>query len=390
VPYARWFDRTHVADAFFAELDPSQVLIAYWMTVYAVGILWIALHVTGTYRNLRIFQERRLDVSPRSRWAAPVWWSLIGISWVSIAVFFVESGFTVPLWSVAGKDYLVYSLLRTEVRETVNQVLFNFALFWFATPALVMAITSRAPGRGWRITVALATLLSVGSFTLARSPIALTGVVLINFFLLSRPRSGRSLLPAGAVFIGVLILNHLVSTPAGYTSVFEYLLGRIVLGEWAALPHFFEVFRNYSASPVSLLPPQLQSVFGPVLESPARVVLRTIAPLAVEQGRAGVANGFFIGDAFAVAGYWGVLIAPFWVAGQYWFVSRVIRTIPKTTLTTYVYAWLLFKMMVAVLGGFSAFLISTMEVAIAGLLYFIIVRAAVSRPFIARTATAAM
>jgi hypothetical protein len=367
VPYGRCCDRTELWAVFTAGLTDEVVNRAFWYTAYAVFALWALSFLLGTRRDMRAYQQRRADPLSHST-ALACWWAMIALSWCFIAVFFVQAGFQVPVLESLGQEYLVYALLRTETRELVNQGLFSIALYLLATPALILAFSSLRKAR--YVAVSIVTLLAVASFTLARSPLALTGLIFIHFALLSRPRSLRILLPGALVFAAVLIGNHMISKgPEGYSSLFEYLLGRVVYGEWAALPRFLDLFASDAQPLRSILPAGLQALLGGVLESPARLVMIQLVPMAVQEGTAGVANTFFIGDAFAVAGFTGVLLAPIWVALQYRIVARCFLIFPKNFFTTCLYSWILFKMLIAVVGGFSAFLISSMEVGIVLLAY---------------------
>jgi hypothetical protein len=384
VPYAFFFDRTGVSQIFFLGVDPAVIWRAYWWTLYAVIVLFALHRLMGTRANLVRFQHAPMRPIEERRGRAMWWWFVAG-AWLCVGVFWIQTGFTIPVLQALGQQYEVYQVLRTDTREAVNQFLFNAALYLLATPALLLSLTVIRERRAVFVLGAAMTVLAVCAFTLARSPLALTGLVAVNYVLLAKPQRARFLLPGVGVFALALLVNHIVAgnNPEGYRSIFEYVGARIVFGEWASLPHFFELYSNHTLPLRSLFPPELQALVDVPIDSPSRRVLIKMVPDVVESRRGGVANTFFIGDALAVAGIFGVLLAPLWAALQYWFVSNVMLRFPKTPLTTFFFAWVLFKLTMAILGGFSALLISSVEIALVALLYLLLARQAAAIPSLA-------
>ena len=92
-------------------------------------------------------------------------------------------------------------------------------------------------------------------------------------------------------------------------------MARVIYGQWAALPFFFEMFDKDRQSVVVLAPPY----FGDGnawerdgVEVPPRKVMRAVTGYRVLEGTgSGVAVTYFIGEAFAVAGRAGIVFGLF-------------------------------------------------------------------------------
>jgi hypothetical protein len=84
---------------------------------------------------------------------------------------------------------------------------------------------------------------------------------------------------------------------------------------------------------------------------------------------AGVANTFFTGEAFAWAGYPGVILSPFILVAHLAFYIYLFRRIKKTWFTVYVFSFFFYKVFIGIFGGISYFILSSIHIT---LLAFII------------------
>jgi hypothetical protein len=379
VPIGYCCDDMGVFKLFARGLSDAVILEAYRWTLYACVALVGLYHLLGIAKQVKAYQRRpMLDLS-QARYRRLWNWSFVG-TLLSILVMFVQAGFTVPLAQTTGLDYLEYALYRTEVATSVNQTLFNAALYLVATPNLVLAWFCLTDHK-WRYRIlSTAALIAVGAFTLARSPVALAGLIVMNFIILAKPASPKLLFWAGTVSLVVLLGTHLITgDPAGYVSIYWYLAARVIYGEWMGLPYFFVMFRDHPAPFASLLPPNFQALIGQQHDAPARLVMAAIVPEAVAEGSAGVASSFFIGDAYALAGNLGIVIAPLLVMLQLWAMVWCFRSLPKSPLTVFLFAWFLFRMLMGLLSGFSAFVLSGLQFAVIAIIYWAIARSALTK-----------
>lgn len=354
-------------------LRDQEVMRAYLWTVYACLASGALYFLLGIHRQVREYQERPMSAYTEEGYRSFWFMTFVG-GIIASGLLFVQAGFRVPLLDALGADYYTFSVLRTEYTQAINQVFFNVTLYWLVTANIVVAwFHMRGDHVAYRA-LSVALLFVVGTFTLARSPLALAFMIVLNYRLLSWKVPWRPLLTAVASMLVVMYAVHAVAgTPGGHKSMTHYLGSRIFYGQWASVPYYFSMFERHPAPLSAVLPPFLQDgPEGGLETTPARMVMRTIAPGAIEEGGAGVASGFFIGEAYAVAGELGVLLAPVLVMGQVWLIVRCFQSLGKTTLNMFLFSWFLFKVLMGMIVGFSAFLFSSLQAMVVLLLYWVL------------------
>jgi hypothetical protein len=149
---------------------------------------------------------------------------------------------------------------------------------------------------------------------------------------------------------------------------------RVIWGQVADLPHYFNLFSTWHVPFVALLPPYVQTLLGTSEPSAARLVMEFSNPLAVKAGVAGVANTLFVGEAYAFAGVAGVLFSPLLVAVQYAVVIWLFGVLRKDVVTVFLFGYLLDRMTAALFGGVSSFVFSAMHVVLGGLLAVVLLQ----------------
>lgn len=358
---------------------------AYAATLCACALLVVCYFVFGMHREFSAYQARDMsDWSEARYYRLWIYTSIAGA--IGVVVLWMQAGFRVPLIETLGVDFIRYSELRSYYTRTINQTIFFIVLYMAATPSAVIAWFC-IKGRALPKVLSLFLLACVGAFTLARSPLALGGLIALNYALLVRSVSLRLVVLGCLASVVVLIVTHSIAgggeNYAGYESMQQYLFMRVAYGEWLALPTFMAVFEHNHASLLSIINPELQSVFGAPVDTPSRLAMIDMNPEAVASDRAGVANTFFVGDAYAVFGTFGVFIAPVVVMGELWVLGRAMRALPKSPITVYLYAWCLFKFLVGILGGFASFLVAALPLVVAILVVAVAIR--MPRGTLART-----
>jgi hypothetical protein len=177
-----------------------------------------------------------------------------------------------------------------------------------------------------------------------------------------------------------IIVHYLAGEPSGYGGMGEYLWARVFYGQWGSLPYYFSLFENNPASWTSILGPLMHS--GPSVidvQTPGRIVMEFMCPDGVYDGTSGVSSAFFIGDAYAVAGIPGVILAPVVVMLQVLLIASCFRRLPKTPLNMLLYSWFFYKVFLGVTGGFSQFFLSLLQAMILVLVYWVMISGLLTR-----------
>jgi hypothetical protein len=87
---------------------------------------------------------------------------------------------------------------------------------------------------------------------------------------------------------------------------------------------------------------------------------------------AGVANTFFTGEAFAWAGYLGVILSPFIIMAHVAFFIYLFGKLRKTWFSVYIFSFLLYKTFIGIFGGISYFIFSSIHIVIMAFLLLLV------------------
>ena len=164
-------------------------------------------------------------------------------------------------------------------------------------------------------------------------------------------------------------------------SIVKNIGGRILYGEISELPYYFEIFSNEKVNIKSLMPPYLVGKQKPAARIVAEYsVDKKFSALpggdtgekALYARVAGVANTFFTGEAFAWAGYPGVILSPFIMMAHLAFYIYLFERIKKTWFTVYVFSFLLYKVFIGIFGGISYFIFSSMHIILIAFLMLLV------------------
>lgn len=348
----------------------DTVLRAYLWTVYAAVVLTLLFYMTGTRRRLVAYQER--PETALSRRAYGQIWMYAFTAGLACATFlYVQNGFEHPGLKGFGMDYLDYALLRVQTSETINMNVYNVGLTLFVSFAMIVALFYLKSF--WRVIITAALFITLGSFSLAKAPMA-SAVLLWLFYYIAVKKPALTKIGVSAIcLLAVLSLMYFISGFAGQGQALgTQILTRVLSGQFADLPYYFECFETSKVPLTALLPPYMQCWLGlEKIPSAARLVMEYTNPAAVAAGTAGVASTIFIGEAYAWAGLWGIVFAPFWVAFHFWLVTAIFTRLPKNIWCAFVFAYLFYRMSMALIGGFSYFVFSGIHIvllAVAGAL----------------------
>ncbi len=134
-------------------------------------------------------------------------------------------------------------------------------------------------------------------------------------------------------------------------------IGRIILGQIAGLFYMLYLFPDiYPFMGLQAFPQFLLNLLDVPLEHmrPARLVMMYVNPSGVEQGTAGVVNTLFVGEAWAMYGVIGLLVAPLLVGFIVQLFYVLILKMPKNPLALGLYTYLCLSWPIT--GGFVDFI----------------------------------
>jgi hypothetical protein len=376
VPMARLLGAEDFKNMEFG-VSEENVTYAYYWTLYGLAALVVLYFVLGIHRLVSEYQ--RLPLVAYSPDGYRRFWTIsFAAGAFAAALMFVQAGLRIPALEGFGTDYFSYGKIRMYFGERINGTLFNVALFWFATSNVTVAWL-HGLSKGHRI-ASVALFLFVASFSLARSPLGCAVLMAFGYRLMWQRIAWWPLVQGVVLMsVGFVAVHYLAGDPSGYGGMGEYLWVRLFYGQWGALPYYFSIFENNHVSWTAMVGPLMQNTSIADFQSPSRIVMEFMCPDGVYDGRAGVASGFFIGEAYAVAGIPGVIVSPLVVMLQVLVIAVCFRRLPKTTLNMLLYSWFLYKVFLGVTGGFSQFFASFLQLMLLVLVYWVMVSGLLTR-----------
>ncbi|MBC7361721.1 MAG: hypothetical protein H5U06_05490 [Candidatus Aminicenantes bacterium] len=200
--------------------------------------------------------------------------------------------------------------------------------------------------------VALMALLSTGEKAL---PIE----YLITIFIIKSTIKGKSsvkdLIKIVVLTLGLILGFYVLITGRLDVSINSGPLGRLLMGQVAALPLTFDIFpRIHPFLNGGSFPAWLSSMLGVEHARSARLLMEIFSPLYIKAGAAGVMNTLFIAEAWANFGFIGLLLAPVIVGVIVQFVYNQLISLPKTPVFLAVIGYFIFGFPIT--GGFVDFL----------------------------------
>lgn len=334
----------------------QAVLVAYFWLLYGLSVVSIFYCL---YARQHIEKYEQLPVIEESSDNYRLYWTICVIGLTACgAILFFQNHFSHPLVDALRLSPEDYTYARIRLSYTVNPVIYAVGQYIFSASALILAF--RYLRGGWVKAVSVLLFLFLGTFSLAKAPMAVTLLeVLIVTMLLKPIRSAAILIVPAATLTGILFF-----LTSGNNNIESALLGitlRIFLGEFADLPSYLEVFREHGVSALSALPPYIKEVFEIDLLPPSKLVNISGDPEVLKY-TVGTANTFFIGEAFAVAGLPGIIISPFIVSANIVVIVRYFSSCPKTLLNAAIFGYLVFKLLTGLFSGVSVYIISSVQI----------------------------
>jgi len=331
--------------------DRSYFLEAYSFAIYGIVVLSLLLLIFVRPLNEKYLNRSFTEISTKRN--KQLWFVMISCALVCMMIMFAQNGFIHPVKYVMSLDSLDLAIKRKSLYDTVNMSVYNIGLHVFIAFALFLAITTNSKGL---IAITIIVTVIFIPFNLSKSPIADLILQLIFTYLLYKR--------ANTLLIARLFCLFYIAQRDGDISlgiVFEALVARIFLGEFSALPSYFEAFANTRSSLLAILPPYITTFTGEEVKGTSQVVMELLNFDSSSEA-AGYANSFFVGSAYAYAGYLGAIIAPFWVFMNFWVVFKIFNMFRKNIFSNFLFGYLIFKLSKAVLSDMAYFVFSGIQI----------------------------
>ncbi len=361
--------------------DKGYPLISYFSILYASLVLGAISFGLSLHKKLLAYATRNCLVPSAS---------ILLLFWCF--TFFAALGCFISVFVQAGMEHPMISALRSEnvfqiatirsgLAKTIDMRVYNLGFLFLLPLNLIISVLLL---RNILLSVASVLLLFLlGTFTLAKAPLAYVLIFVLIFRTVYSPLYLRSAISYLSVIILSLILLFVSTGYAGFNiqSVARNIGDRILFGQILDLPYYFEVFSQNKVGLQSLMPPYIAGD----QKSAARIVgeysikkrflckpLDSKEEEAVYARVAGVANTFFTGEAFAWAGYLGVILSPFIIMAHVAFFIYLFGKLRKTWFSVYIFSFLLYKTFIGIFGGISYFIFSSIHIVIMAFLLLLV------------------
>lgn len=274
----------------------------------------------------------------------------------------------VPLFKMFQKGFDT-SAARVEIaRNFSGNIYIRNILVITMTPLLSYAayiyyrITRKKEWLGLFVSL-FALCLLIKTYDFSKSPILyyLFGFYFIEV-VLGNVKSLKRLMILGIAFVGIVLVQYSILGTGGigsYLTIYSGPLGRIFMTQIATL------FLHIQAFPIQA--PYLQGTSMPTVLAKlagldnswvrsGRIVMELYNRAGIEAGTAGVMNTYFVGEAYANWGWWGVIVSPFVVAIVFSLIFNYMLRSEKSPLNIVIYISLLQTYTTCLEGGFVDFL----------------------------------
>ncbi len=376
IPFASLFDRTGYYDQFLSGISDRRFLsMGFFAVLYATMVMAFIYYVFGLKKQMITYASRAIAPLNQKQ-ARRLWMATFVLALICLIYLLIRSGGQHPAISALGSGYQDIKVLRGTLKESINMNVFNIGLKFFLPFNLIISLFFI--GRRMRYLIPSLILGAImGTYVLEKSPIISILVLITMFKMLMTGIRYRKLMIYAVMALTLLSGMYFLTRFA--TNLSELVSGvskRIFYGEISDLPRYFELFEKNKVSPVSLLPPFVTEWIGfKGVKSASRIVMEAANPEAVRLGTAGVANSFYVGEAFAVGGIVGVALSPFLVMMNIVLFILIFSKLPKSVFSLFLFSWFINKVFDGVFGGISYFTFSGLHLVLFAAIYLALCRA---------------
>jgi len=361
--------------------EKGYLFTSYLSILYASLVLGAISFGLGLRKRLLTYATRNCLV-PSASILLLCWYATFLVAFGCFIWIFVQAGMKLPIISaLRSENVFQIDTIRSHIAKTIDMRVYNLGFIFFLPLNLIISVLLL---RNILLSVASVALLFLfGTLTLAKASLAYVLIFVLVFRMLFLPLGLKSAFKYFGVIILSLVLLFILTKYASVDarSVAKNITDRILYGEIADLPYYFEVFSNQKVSLKSLMPPYLvgdqKSAARIVAEYSVEKKLSRLTSFSEEKKAfyrrvAGAANTFFTGEAFAWAGYLGVILSPFIIMAHLTFFIYLFGKTRKTWFSVYIFSFLLYKTFIGIFGGISYFIFSSIHIILIAFLLLLI------------------
>ena len=350
----------------------QSLQLAYIAVCYIMLILPVSMVITQklVFRNgirnkiLRYYRAQLIPLQSRRDSALVLYWVIMSLI-AFMATIYTYYHLSIPpiiAKFILGVDSLDFARFRIEASRDFNGNIYIrniFALFLAPFVSYIAygyyRLFRSLPYKLWFYFTAVVALMAV-TYSGAKAPAI---QFIITLFFIRNTIEGRTTVKDLAKIMilvsGLIIFFYIFTAGKVSFSINTGPIGRLLMGQVAALPLTFDVFPQIvpflnGAS----FPSWFISMFGIEHVRSARLLMEIYSPAAVEAGTAGVMNTLFIAEAWANFGFIGFLLAPVIVGVVIQTVFYLLISMPKTPIYLAVMGHFVFGFPIT--GGFVGFL----------------------------------
>ena len=371
IPFAYLFDKGSYFYYFTQKLASEKfILISYLYTSYALLVMAVLYYGLGLKRKIRVYINKEIVNLTKHHYEL-VWVITFVLAFACFTYIFIQTGGRHPALEAIKSDYSAIKVLRHNISLAVNMNIYNIG-FKFLLPVNII-ISLFFLRRRILSLISLLLFVLMSTFVLEKGGIVSTIILIIFVRMLISEIPFKKFLQYGSISLLLIsVMYFLTRFATSISSLFTGITKRIFYGQISDLPHYFELFSKYKISFSALLPPYMANLFGiEGIKSASRLVMESTNPAAVSLGTAGVANSFFVGEAYAVAGHIGVILSPFLVMANLAFFVYLFSGLKKNVFLIFLFAWFLFKTFEGIFGGISYFTFSGLHIILLSLFYYL-------------------
>jgi hypothetical protein len=371
IPIAYFFDKKGYINNF--AQNPSKenfILISYLYTLYGFMVIALLYYGLGLKRKINTYIDRKIIHFTKTHYEL-LWLITFVLALLCFGYVFFQAGTIHPAIEALKSDYSGISVLRHKINLAINMNIYNVGFKFFLPINIIISLLLLKR----RIFSFLSIFLFVvmGTFVLEKGVIVSTLVLLVFFRILLSKIPFKKLLQYGFISLGLIsVMYFLTRFASSLPSLFPMISGRILYGQISDLPTYFELFSKYKISLTSIFPPYLTNIFGHGgVKAASLLVMEHTNPTAVAQGTAGVANTFFIGEAYAVAGHIGAILSPFIIMVNLVFFVYLFTKLKKNIYLVFLFSWFLFRTFDGIFVGIGYFIFSGIQIILLVLFYYL-------------------
>lgn len=351
---------SYVIDMVTSSIPNAQYYLktAYIATTTTFAILIILIYITGCSMQSVRFQRAAISkYSPSKSLTLIRLFTLF--STLLFLISFYQTNFKIPFIEAINLSAFEYKVYRQEIEKTISIPALNISLYLFIPTSILIAFFTAKTHKTELRALTIIQIILTMAFFLAKSKIAIPLIIATIARTLLGPIKLKSLIKPAILGLSLISLMAIFSAK-DTTGVTNSTAARVIHGQWLGLPLYLWYYEEEKASPVAYTNPTLLAIAG--IErgtTPGRELMEYLNPAGVEAGTAGNIPTYYIGEAFALAGWPAVFISTLYIYVYIHLTTWSFLQVKKSAITCVLYAIFLYKISYGLTSGLSSFLISS-------------------------------